>query len=519
MNPKRRFLLYIILIPIVFIILVAIIITVNDVNNIKSHMNKHMHDKKNQFIQKNIKLMHNKVHFINEIIKYRQSITTANLKESLNEKIQEETIKQIKKHKSFKNRHLFILKLHNINGGKDFATVLLYNDKHDLVGKKIDDTFEDTDKYRFIKKYLKDLRAKGESYTKYILKKPGSDQALTKLSYIYHQKDWDWVIGSWFYFDDLDKDIAKMKSETSHYWQQMIKYSVAWTIIISIIMVAFAFLISDKLKRIIEKYADRLETNENKLKELNKSLEEKVEAKVKELRQKDNILVQQSKLASMGEMIGNIAHQWRQPLNILGTDLMNLEFKHENKQINDEFINSYIEKTQQTIKKMSETIDDFRNFFSPNKEKEQFDIVEVINETLKFLEGTFKNNNISIDMDYLESCYLTGYRNEFIQALLVIFNNSKDAIKQNNINNGKIYVQLVSDPNNIKIIIKDNGGGIPSDTIERVFEPYFTTKYKSQGTGIGLYMCKMIIENSMNGKINISNEEDGAKVEISFKLI
>ncbi|MCK5110137.1 MAG: GAF domain-containing sensor histidine kinase [Arcobacteraceae bacterium] len=256
-----------------------------------------------------------------------------------------------------------------------------------------------------------------------------------------------------------------------------------------------------------------------------KNLEEKVKLQIKNIRQKDNILTQQSKMASMGEMIGNIAHQWRQPLNVIGTSVMSLQIKYENNLLNNEFIERYVERTNTIIQNMSHTIDDFRNFFAPNKEKVDFNIKETIEETLNFLGGAFKVHNINILINCDSDCIINGYKNEFSQAILVILNNSKDAIVQNNISQGDITIDISCDKNYIKVIIKDNGGGIPEDILDKVFEPYFTTKHQTQGTGIGLYMVKEIIENNMQGRIFIENftksNSDGrceAGVMVTIKL-
>ena len=168
---------------------------------------------------------------------------------------------------------------------------------------------------------------------------------------------------------------------------------------------------------------------------------------------------------------------------------------------------------------MSSTIDDFRNFFAPNKEKIDFDIKETIENTLSFLGESFKVHNIKIIINCDNQCIINGYKNEFSQAILVILNNSKDAIIQNNILQGKIVLDISYNNDTVKIVIKDNGGGIPNNILDKVFEPYFTTKFKSQGTGIGLYMAKEIIHNHMDGKIIIENYNDGVKSTIELNSI
>jgi signal transduction histidine kinase len=228
--------------------------------------------------------------------------------------------------------------------------------------------------------------------------------------------------------------------------------------------------------------------------------------------QKDQLLQQQSKLASMGEMIGAIAHQWRQPLNALNINIQNLEEDFEEGLIDQEFIEEFMTKNRNIIEFMSKTIDDFRNFFRIDKEKQHFFVEEVISDVLSIQSAQLKNHNISIEVSG-DDFSIDGYKSEFGQVLLNIINNSKDAIVQNNIENGYIKIKL----HNHQIDIIDNGGGIPQDIIERIYEPYFTTKEQGKGTGMGLYMSKMIIEGNMGGRMKASSNENLAIISIIFE--
>ena len=235
--------------------------------------------------------------------------------------------------------------------------------------------------------------------------------------------------------------------------------------------------------------------------------------------QQEKILSQQSKMASMGEMIGNIAHQWRQPLNALSARIIAFTMKIEMEKIEPKDIEEFEESTNKLIQYMSQTIDDFRNFFVPNKEKKKFYIKDAINSALKFVEYSYRDNNIELILNIDTKAVIYGYQNELVQVLLNILNNSKDAIKINKIKNPKVEIKTKEDKNNVSIIIVDNAGGIKQEIINKVFEPYFTTKFKNQGTGLGLYMSKMIIEKSMNGKIEIENIENGLKTTITLQRI
>ncbi len=255
-----------------------------------------------------------------------------------------------------------------------------------------------------------------------------------------------------------------------------------------------------------------------KIKTEKRVLQKEVEEQLKTLRKKDNILIHQSRLASMGEMIGNIAHQWRQPLNLLGIKLMTLDMYYKSGKIDDKFMEEYAKDTSNTIQHMSDTIDDFRDFFKPDKEKEIFNISNEIRRTVDIVKDSFINHNITCVINNGDNITIDGYKNEFSQVILNLISNAKDALKQNNTKDAKITINISLLENNIVVEVRDNAGGIPDDIIDKVFEPYFTTKYKSQGTGIGLYMSKMIIENNMGGELSVRNDKEGAVFSIRLKI-
>ena len=238
---------------------------------------------------------------------------------------------------------------------------------------------------------------------------------------------------------------------------------------------------------------------------------EKVLAK-QEKEKQDIIFMQQSKLASMGEMIGAIAHQWRQPLNELSIRIQKLKYNYAKEQVDEKFIYEFIQKNKKTIDFMSKTIDDFRNFFRIDKEKNDFHIRNAIEEVINIQNAQLKNHNIELEFIGEDFIY-SGFKTEFQQVIMNLISNSKDALVSNKINQPKIKIEL---KNNI-ITVEDNGGGIKNDIINRVFEPYFTTKEQGDGTGMGLYMSKMIIEDNMHGKINIINNKNGILITIKLK--
>ncbi len=254
------------------------------------------------------------------------------------------------------------------------------------------------------------------------------------------------------------------------------------------------------------------------LEELTHTLEKRVNDAIEKNRQNEQILMQQSKLAAMGEMIGNIAHQWRQPLTRLSLIVQNISIAYENNKLNKGFIKKSEKSALEQIEFMSNTIDDFREFFAPNRDKELFCIEDILKEALKLQSASIKHNNISLNLEIQHCLKVYGYKNEFAQVILNIINNAKDAFIERDIKNRKIWIKTIKIDNYINISISDNAGGIDEKNIDSIFEPYFTTKFKSMGTGIGLYMSKVIIQKHMNGTISVKNIKDGAQFTIKIPI-
>jgi len=236
----------------------------------------------------------------------------------------------------------------------------------------------------------------------------------------------------------------------------------------------------------------------------------------KKMIKNERILYEQSRHAAMGEMIGNIAHQWRQPLNTMGLLLQNLEMAYDMNTLDEEYIKRVVEKGNNLTKSMSKTIDDFRNFFKSNKRKEDFTLYKSYLSTKDIIDLTLINNDIKLTEEIDKDISILGYPNELSQVLLNIINNAKDALVENDIENREIKVKIF-EHNNLKcILISDNAGGMPKNIMDKIFDPYFTTKDEGSGTGIGLYMSKLIIESNMDGKLEASNDKDGAVFKIIF---
>ena len=274
-----------------------------------------------------------------------------------------------------------------------------------------------------------------------------------------------------------------------------------------------------QLESSFNEMASKIENLIKEEKNINEHLEKKVDEEQSKQKEQEQLLIQQTRLAAMGEMIGNIAHQWRQPLNALGLVLQNLKFSYEIGDLDDDVMNRSITKADMLTKNMSKTIDDFRNFFKPNKAKEYFDINKSVLDAIALVESTLEHHEIELEKDFkAENIEFFGFPNEFSQVILNVISNAKDALIENKIENPKLKIEIKVQNDNIYISIKDNALGINEDIMNKIFEPYFTTKGEVQGTGIGLYMSKIIIEKNMNGKIYVENTNDGANFIITLPL-
>ncbi|GLI36773.1 HAMP domain-containing protein [Geobacter hydrogenophilus] len=263
---------------------------------------------------------------------------------------------------------------------------------------------------------------------------------------------------------------------------------------------------------------------EEKARDLNNKLEESIAALEKEianhrqtgeeLRNKERLLILQSRQAAMGEMIGNIAHQWRQPLNLLALIVQSLPECGEGGELRAEHLKACTEKSMKVIFHMSQTIDDFRNFFMPDKEKVLFRVCDAVSRAVSIIEGSFAGSMIRIDTQSAGDPVINGYLNEFSQVLINILLNARDALVERNVDNPRVTITINTRDGKAVVVIADNAGGIPEEIMEKIFDPYFTTRGPDRGTGVGLFMSKTIIEKNMNGSLTARNVGEGAEFRI-----
>jgi len=310
-----------------------------------------------------------------------------------------------------------------------------------------------------------------------------------KISYIQLFEDWNWVIGSGFYLDKLNDVISgkeKMLKETT---RNAIKHIGYISISITILLILLSFYISSIIANRFQKYKIDIQN------EIYNTIEQ------------EKLLVQQSKMATMGEMIGNIAHQWKQPLTVIGAANGLLKLNHQLKDFTDEEIIESMDSIDYSVQSLSTTINDFRNFFNPHKQVEMFNIKDAFQKVFKLIDSQFKHNSIEV-IKNVKDVELKGLENELLQTLINILKNAKEALEQMPSSQRRLlFIDAIQKENQLIIKIKDNAHGIPEDIISKIFDSHFTTKEDSGGTGIGLYMSKQIIKNHMNGRIVVSNVE------------
>lgn len=274
----------------------------------------------------------------------------------------------------------------------------------------------------------------------------------------------------------------------------------------------FAFITDISEQKELEQALIEQQRNIN---ELNSDLTRRVEVEVQSNRNKDHIMYQQARLASMGEMVANIAHQWRQPLNIIALIMQDFYISGQLGTLDSEKLEKEYKRANSVIQYMSNTIDDFRTFFRHNDEGEHFYVNSAIESVLTLVSKAMEYNSIEISMNIEDNLTIYGHKNEFVQALINLINNAREAITAQT-KSGRIEIKAYSKGKSVNITVQDSGGGIKEKDIEQIFEPYFTTKHQSQGTGLGLYMSHQIIVNNMNGSIYAKNKGEGTCFYISL---
>lgn len=438
-----------------------------------------------------------KIGYFKKFEPYNFFIGTGEYKVDFEKQLKNQITKTVSDFRYKKDAYVFIL---------DFdGNYLSYYNK-DYIGKNIFDFDIVNDKKNILTRLKK--KAKNSGYLSYEHKdKPFNKNTIKKITYVDEISDWKWIIGTGFYMDDFYKDLESKKKHL----EENNKQSLEKLFIGSIIVTVLFLLIFVYLSKLLEKkfYAYKL------------SIEKQMNDNIK----KDNILAHQSKLAAMGEMLGNIAHQWRQPLSTISTIVSGIKLHRELGNKDEELENESFLKIKKHVEYLSNTIDDFSNFFKPNKLAKEFQLEVMINKTLELVDNQLKKEEIIIIKD-IKNETVFSFENELIQVLINLINNSRDELIKTQ-QKRVIFISNKINEKNIIISIKDNAGGIEPSILDRIFEPYFSTKGASKGTGIGLFMSEEILVKHLCGNINVENVYfdfegnlyKGAEFNIIFPII
>jgi len=354
-------------------------------------------------------------------------------------------------------------------------------------------------------------------FSEFYWHKPNQMQPFKKLGFIKLYERYNWAIGAGLYLDDIQQSIANNKKLLEDRINKYIRLVVLISFLIMLLIGFISFLMSKKITKVFQSYQNNVQKKEVLLEDMNKNLEKKVQVAINEVQEKDKAMLHQSRLARMGTMLSMIAHQWRQPLSEVAGILMELETASKFNKVDDKMIKNSIEESNKLIQFMSYTIDDFRNFFKPDKQKVYFYIEDSCLEAISLINASIQNSNIQLNYNIKVNFEIYGYKREFAQVLLNLMSNAKDALNQREIQNPKINLVIDYDEGYAIVTIEDNAKGVKENHLDLIFEPYFTTKKSSQGTGLGLYMSKMIIEKNMEGDLSVENTQSGARFKIKIK--
>jgi len=415
-----------------------------------------------------------------------------------------------------KNSYIFVYTLLDKEGGEKFAKMLINPNRTDLVGKFLSANYKDPNGFAFRKKFLEDINKSGESFVQYSYKKSDT-KVVNKISYFYYYEPLNWIIAKGIYLDDIQKDVNKEKILLKVRIEQQIKQNLFFFLFFSIIAIIFAYIIGKKVQSIIIQKDKSVKSTTKALANLNHTLDIKVKKEVEKNKEQEQILMQKSKFIAMGEMISLIAHQWRQPISELNAIVLNIKLHYDLDKLDKNMLNKKAQEIENLLEFMSHTIDDFRTFFKPDKTKENFYLSASFKRVIDITSSMMSEHNITLVRNINHEISIENYQNEFEQVVLNIITNAKDALLYDNIQNPEIKINLYK-KDKIYLEICDNAKGISPNVIDKIFEPYFTTKEEANGTGIGLYMSKLIIEENMGGELSVQSSKIGTCFTISFEV-
>jgi signal transduction histidine kinase len=504
----------VIFIPLFFMLVLSIVLIYKEVYGIKKYSKEYSAQFKKSFLSQQRERVKYKVAVTDKFISFRLKDLDISLEEKKRLILKELSYFE----KGIDNYNIFIFELNDINGGDKFAKRVLSVSNPKLVGTFVSSNFQDNNGYKVYEDVLKNIKENKREFVKYSFFKKGSKKLFEKESMFVYRKDLNWIIGVGFYYEDINKKLNDILQLQQIEEDERIQSDIMIVSFILFIFMFIAYYILSSYRDMIRDYATEIEDKNTQLKSYQKELENKVTAQVEEIRKKDKIMILNSRQMAIGDTMSNIAHQWRQPLNVLSLQKELILDKFYSNELDEKSIESYDIKVSQTLKELSKTIDDFRNLFLLSKNKENFCIKDEILSVTNMVYAELIDNGIFISLNCDNSICINGYKNEFKQVFLNMIQNSKESLinmkKQGFKREARISIDIKQVDDSINIFFSDNGIGIPEDIINKVFEPYFTTKFKSKGTGLGLYMCKSIIEEDLFGTIIVERLELG----VCFKI-
>jgi len=543
-------LLIIILIAIIVLTAILLSLSINSINTIS---NKNIQNYKIEAYKAKEKELSNYVTIAIETIK--TYYIRGNNKQS-----KQEAIEAIKNMRYGKNGYFWINDTH--------PTMIIHPIKPQLNGKDLS-KYKDPNGIYLFNEMVKVCKTSSHSgLVKYSWSKPGKDKPQPKFSYVALFKPWNWIVGTGAYVDDIDEQVTIMQNKTNIKIRNTI---ISFIVIALLVMIAIILIVNIVISKMIInplqifqkgllsffKYLKTTDSNdikildinsqdeigkmansinenikyatiilqkkkelENELKSLNANLEEKIKTTVKQNLAQERQIIESAKMAQLGEMIGNIAHQWRQPLNMISTVSTGTIARVTMDMLDEKILIEDMEKINKSTIYLSETIDTFRNFLKEKKVLKKQTIQENIKSAMSIVGTVLKDVGIEFkqDVNYEQPITVTIVSGELPQVIINIINNAKDEILRNKIKNGIISLSLKKENNKAIIIIEDNAGGIPENIMPKIFEPYFTTKEDDHGTGLGLHMSKRIITESLKGNLYAKNNEKGAVFYIEIPL-
>ncbi len=473
------------IIPIVVFILFSIVITTIIINSHKKQLERETVNVKNDYINLNKELIKKEVNKIVKIIEieYNENKTEYQLSE---EQIQKNILELISSIEYDKNGYIFIV---------DYDGNFLINIKQSLLSEN---QINLTDKKgTHVTKQIIETAKKGEGYISYIAISGTHIGETLKISYIKSFKPWNWAIGYGFHPSDvqttIDEKIVSLKQEHHKYLTELIIITIAITVILSSILL----LLSKSIENIFTAYKNKILISEQ------------------ENIQKNEIIYHQSKMVVIGELINMISHQWRQPLSQINSITLDMYLEQKNGSLDENNLKNKINSIENTTQYLSQTIDDFSNFFVPETEAKNFIVNDAIEHCISIINPSM--NHIHLHLSYESRGHINGYLTLFQQVILSIISNSIDIFNANNITNPNITIKTYDNNQFTFIEISDNGGGIPQKYISKVFDLYFSTKNKKAASGLGLYIAKKILTQHFKGNIFVTNYNQGVKFTIRIQ--